>query len=536
MNSRPNRNNKANKTNEIKSNKRTNTNELVVDPASLKKQKTSQKSLAETGWETLEIEAQFTYLESDLDKPGYVFVDKVNILNELDQGYGLYAADTIPAKTIIGQYTGKVSNNSNPDSHYSMELSKNSSCDAEKYGNFTRFANYSEHQDNLEFVKMEKNKKTIVAVHSKRNINKNEQLLVNYNTFNEDAASKYYYLNTDDSWKSSSDYYQENKSYYKLSVMNYSFPALNMEKGDDIYFTNVAQDIINSKKITELNQTQLLSINMRILKSDPANEKILEFKQFDTINALMMACYLGQINNVNLLLSNGVELNKQQTITGRSALFFAIQGVKDEFCTENECLDVILTLIKHKAKIYIQDNKSELFLFSAVRYLSSDTVDQIINELLKSKNSFKKIAGYVNEENEDIFYLAIKNKRFDTLNILLKHLPSYVIDHVGEKKYYSYEDIKKIIINYTDIEITQLKKVFDKHNTDTTFIKFILQNKRQENYIKKLRSHNETHPIPKQQNLKLFDYKCPNSYVIIEKCDHSKLEIKRSTSTRKHSK
>lgn len=427
-----------------------------------KKQKLSTESLAKTGWNTLEEIAGFNYLESEIDNPQYVFVNKVQVLNHLDEGYGLYAAENIPDKTLLGQYTGELVKEADPNSHYSMEINSNLFCDPTHSGNFTRFINFSEHQDNAEFIKHTKQK--LIAVYTTRNINKHEQLLINYNTFDEEAATKYYFLNSDDSWKSSTEYYTDNKKNLILYNINNIFPGLHLQNNDQIYLTPIAITIINKEKLTE--KMPSTTIDLRLLKVCKENNTIMDFNKFDTINALILACYFGQADNVNWLLENNVSLNKQQTISGKSALFFAIQGVKDGFCTEQKCINVISSLIDHKANIYIQDNQSEIFLFSAIRHLSSKSIETILEKLIIHKNSFKKIAGYVNENDEDIFYLALNNKQISTFKILLDYAPHYFNEFVGKDKFFTYDDIKDAIKNYNAKELAELKQVLSRKNTD----------------------------------------------------------------------
>src|SRR5579862_5398146 len=153
--------------------------------SSTESQKTKLKSsphlsLKESGWNLLEKLLGFRYFESPhgLDKPDYVFVETVNLLDN-NKGYGLYAATDIPAVTILGEYTGELKKPSNKKSDYGMNTDSGLVCDAEKKGNLTRFANYSEHQANARFSKIDINGETVIVLETLRAIKAGEQILVN---------------------------------------------------------------------------------------------------------------------------------------------------------------------------------------------------------------------------------------------------------------------------------------------------------------------------------------------------------------------
>ncbi len=438
--------------------------------------------------EILEKEENFVYLASKhpYDHPENVFVDRVDLI----KGYGLYAAKTIYANTILGEYTGEEVSleNLDTDSPYSMFISDDLYRDAKKTGNFTRFANCSEYQDNACFEFNEK--LNIILVMAKRTIKAGEQILIKYTEDNL-LDKEYYCLHPSDSWKSSVDYRDDHVSHYQLIDLKSDYPGLALKCNDQVYLSKMGHAILNNEVLTDKmlpdeNSSQI--VNLRFLKQHEHENVPLGFDKFDSLNALMLACYFGQVGNVKWLIKNKAEINKQQTISGKTALFFAFQGLKDNMCSEENCTTITILLCSHHANPCISSKISEIFLFDAMRQLNSNNLALILKNL--NNEGFEDAMRHVNEDNLDLVFFAIKLKRFDILDLLLSRCGNYFNQNIDqpireiinlddddneEEPFYNLNDINESIVNnnYMDSDRKNLRAILKKHHVYNSVLESI---------------------------------------------------------------
>src|SRR6185437_9894996 len=102
--------------------------------------------------------------------------------------------------------------------------------------------------------------------------------------------------------------------------------------------------------------------------------------------ALMLACYSGQLINVIALMKNGVDINRQQTLSGRSALFFAALGCRDFPDNYDNYLSILHVLLDNKkTNAFIQEKGAKIFLHTVVECFKAKDVSSIISTLLAKK-------------------------------------------------------------------------------------------------------------------------------------------------------
>ena len=115
-------------------------------------------------------------------------------------GYGVYATNYMPAKTIVGVYSGKINSHDESNQDYAFPfdgiivpdpLSNDSSgrwmpfnVDASIHGNATRFINHSHHENCTTFIMLDENKIPQIVFMTLDPIKNGEQLTINYgNTY-----------------------------------------------------------------------------------------------------------------------------------------------------------------------------------------------------------------------------------------------------------------------------------------------------------------------------------------------------------------
>ncbi|MCL9683700.1 Dot/Icm T4SS effector AnkI/LegAS4 [Legionella maioricensis] len=410
------------------------------------------------------------YIPSDLDKSGWVSVKSVNLLSK-HGGRGLFAEQDIPAGTCIGVYTGEVYSSQQEfneylathigtDNSYAMSIGGRV-IDAAKKGNFTRYINFSDSQDNVEFVEGIFNGHKVVKVKTTKEISKGQQLLVNYNTYDERASKLYYFLNPCDGWQSAAELYEEHSVLYQLIKTPFSSNLFKLRKNCNLYVTSMGKAILEGKIISgkeELPDAE--SVNLPFLKSN-STKAVLGFDVADAFTPLMLACYLGQLENVELLIGLNANIDQQQNHSGNCALFFALEGYAAASDSTTPFLKIMQLLIKKQANIFVHDRADRTFLHSAVSVLSDKDFKTIMILIKKQGHiDFAHLFDYVDEDDCDIFMSCLKDKSFVKTRILLDLFPTYFKENSSrQKKLFCNVAYKKAIEDYDEGEKAILLKL-----------------------------------------------------------------------------
>ncbi|KTD03565.1 SET domain-containing protein-lysine N-methyltransferase [Fluoribacter gormanii] len=396
-----------------------------LDGSHLRKLKKLIKSI---GIEHMEAE---NYLSSSLDQPELVKVMPVNLLKEFG-GQGLYAYVDIPAGTCLGEYTGElyptttlfkkyVKQTSGADWSYAMTLG-HKVIDGKDKGNFTRYINFSDTQANVEFREDIVNGIKCVKVITTKDIPKGKQVLVDYNCYDERASKEYFFLSPEDNWQSAQEVLASNSRVYRLCVMHAALTLLNLKENDSLYVTKIGEVILSGKQLS-LDQKKVIQddINLPFLKTNSKGE-VLDFNHADSFTALMLASYLGQVENVKWLLTNHANIDQQQNISGNCALFFALAGyaASETKNQQRAYMDVLSILIDSQANILVHDREDRTFLHKAIETLSLSDFKVLMSHISVQKQfNSEEVLSYIDKNNQDIFLYCLANKDFDKASVLL---------------------------------------------------------------------------------------------------------------------
>lgn len=453
--------------------------------ATLISEKQIKRTMRELGIDNMKPD---DYIPSEHDNPSLVSVKVVDLLRDIN-GRGVFAEKNIKEGETIGTYTGTVYSSetayeaylkeSDSDNSYAMKIKKNI-IDAKLKGNFTRFINHSDMQDNVAFFEKKIGKNTVVDVIATRNIQAGEQLLIDYNTHDDRFISEFFFLNPSDSWLSAREVYDAYVKEYQLVKMNINLPLFKLKEGDLLYVTqlgaeilkNYGGEIINNNEDDddviiqgsnliiiedeeddmdeddELNYHESLSsvfflqgsqtviidhnkkavtqkiIDLPFIKLHEDGKTILDFNQTDSFTALMYACYWGQIENVKWLINAGANVNQQQNHSGMSAVFFALQGYCEGLVVTDRYLEIISFLVASGVNIASYDRTEQSFLHKAIELLGKDSFQTLINHL-KEKTDFIKILNFLDANNMDPILFCFRQKNFEKAEILLNCYPDY---------------------------------------------------------------------------------------------------------------
>lgn len=371
------------------------------------------------------------YIPSPLDKNNLVFVDKVDVLKGFD-GRGLFAKEDIPAGTCIGVYTGKVfaskklydqylAEHPSENNNYAMNLGSQI-VDGAIQGNFTRFGNYSDVQDNASFQpKYIKGKKMVVVVTTK-NIRRGHQILINYNEYQPEISRNYRFLNPEDKPRSAQELYDRKSRHYELVHVDQTIELLKLEKDEALYASSIGQLVLANKPLPKKLRSP---VDRPFLRTNSQHE-IVDFDKADVFTPLMLACYLGQFGNVQTLVKHRANVDRQQHESGNCPLFFALEGYATQttITKRRTYLRIITHLIDHDANIATHDRKDRTFLHKAASILSTKDFESLIGHLhQKHSKDFTQLFNYVDEDNFDIVLYCLSIKALDKAKMLLELRP-----------------------------------------------------------------------------------------------------------------
>lgn len=409
------------------------------------------------------------YIHSSIDNHQMVSVKKVTVLKKF-QGRGLFAEKDIPTGTLLGQYTGKLftikkfekylKSKSNVDDSYAMTLN-NSIVDAQKEGNFTRYINFSDSHSNVQFEEGTLASKTIVEVVTIKDIKLGQQILVDYNTFEKQKSSEYYFLNPEDGFQTAQELYQCHQNFYQSITLQNNYKLLGLEQNDKIYVTKVGQALFQKELISDLDEMlDKKDFILPCLKMDKSLH-ILDFNETDTYTPIMVASYLGQHHNVKTLIDNDVNINQQQNQSGNCPLFFALEGYASVKRGTTAYVNILKELIINNANLSVHDRQDRTFLHKAILTLSDDDFKLVLKEVKRSlQNDVSHLFAYIDEMENDIIVSCIHNKMFKKFKKLLSLYPDYFKNgYEGDDEYinqFNKNSFTNALENYSDDEKSNL--------------------------------------------------------------------------------
>lgn len=419
------------------------------------------------------------YVPSSLDQTDMVLVKPVNLLSD-SGGRGLFASEDILKGTCIGVYTGEIypsaaqfkrylESNPDADNSYAMAVAGRI-VDAATKGNFTRYINFSDSQDNAEFVEGRLNGRKVVKVVATKDIMEGQQFLINYNTYEERASKYYFFLNPNDSDLSANELYESNQQHYKLKTVHCDAPAFNLAANQQVLFTQVALAVLENKRLSAINNLALDTVDLPVFTLD-VHQKVVNFDVVDVFTPLMAASYLGQVHNVRWLIENGANIDQQQNHSGNCPLFFALEGYKTAGQDKTNYLKLLKLLIQKDVNLAVHDRADRTFVHKAITVLSNEHFSDLVNTLHRQDSApFKELFGYIEENDFDIVTFCLRNKSPDKMLSLLKKYPLYFMDNfLSSNQNLNLSNInsfKLAIKDYNSDQLNHLKNSFEESDID----------------------------------------------------------------------
>ncbi|CDZ77592.1 ankyrin repeat protein [Legionella massiliensis] len=412
-----------------------------------------------------------SYIPSSIDRTDLVSVRVVDLLKH-SGGRGLFAATDIAAGTCIGIYTGDLfskeefatflEENPGTDKSYAMFFGDNV-VDAQFNGNFTRYINCSDSQDNLEFKEGYLNYKRVIKVFATKDIKAGQQLLINYNTYDQKASKYYYFLNPEDSSLSAEQLRDQHAASFQQYKMPNALAQFNLKKNEIILTTGLGLVVLEDQSIAKAKpiHRKVDEVSLPFLKKGRGSS-VVDFSKTDTFTPLMLACFRGQLANVNWLIKNGANLNQQQNHSGNCPLFLALEGYSKASSAKekNNFIKIIELLIENQANLKAHDRNDKTFLHKAVSILSTKDFQKIIHLICKQKHiNIAELFSYIDEDNNDILTFCLQEKQLAKAGMLLAANHDYFHSYMfGESAIRSSnrKSFTNAIEEYSETELDEL--------------------------------------------------------------------------------
>ncbi len=404
------------------------------DQIRIKKEKTQAASIDTTA-PPLAVDPELAehYIESERDRLDLAIIKPVHVLDSV-KGFGLFAQEAIGAGICIGEYTGhriKAADlgSEEHDKSYAMRVG-DWITDARTAGNYTRYINHSDTQENLVFRRFVNS--TRVLLWTLRTIEPGEQLLVDYNTvdsYDSDLSQGYLFLNPEDGPYSRQELYHQHSTVYRRMENILPLAKLGLPAHSWLYVTAAGRWVLQEKPSARITREIKDTLSLPLLALS-ADHQIIDKPGHDVPTPVMVAAFLGNTRQVSLLAAHGANLNQQLNHSGLSSLTLALQGYETLGIDLKKHVETMITLIRSGANPAVHDRDYRTFLHQAIMVLSPQHFEQVTEALHKKMGcSFLNLFQYVDHLNHDILLYCLKNNELDKAYILLQYHSDYFTVH-----------------------------------------------------------------------------------------------------------
>lgn len=415
----------------------------------------------------------FTYMKNDeLDKKEGANEKQLIIapVAKLNQGMGVFSTADMPYNAqhpkVFGQYKGVRINIKDLDlseidtSYYFDDPERKNThyrIDAKHQANWARFMNHCENPNVQAEIKHNR-----VWFKQSREIKAGDQLFINYGHEYDFSEYDKFYLNTNDNWLSVADYYAHPTHAYAIypipSTKNKITP---IELGFDKTTTSIClpklyRQMLAKKTIDNLDNPDW---NLPIvgIKNVKAKKELTPKQPYTTL--LMLAAYTGKFKLIETMIAAKnakMNINLQQTYTGRTALYFVLAGN----ASAEVKIKMITLLLNKGANPYLIDFEGK----NLFHYCADQNNAKIFEAILKHpKIDLKKATLLIECPQEEC--LANLAKNLDLAGYLLANKKNGLFEILLKQG-----DAKKIWLNLTGVvpssnHITQLRYISNLLNT-----------------------------------------------------------------------
>lgn len=384
-------------------------------------------------------EQKVAYVPSSVFAPGErsLVIATVFKLGE-NKGRGVYAANEIPKNTVLCEYTGAPVNvNTDYKDHDYIYDSRNSEnagirenapvvVDAQEHGNVGRYFNHSQ-TPNCAFNVV--NGKILVV--TLQPIKPGDQLLVDYGSLYFSQSTEHLFLNPEDSWLSPAETLKQHQSKYstleekEIRKKLGELLGININSRTIIHIPRLINTLTSSSSATRSTYAHdPISGDLPILVGNRSGV----YPQQEYISPLMLMCYLGRADAVNLLISQKVNVN-HQSATGLNALMCVMLSDTND----DEKIAMLTALINAGADAFALDINHKSLLYYCIELNRPKVFRELIKLIIDKANFF-----YSGKLYDDL----VKAAEFDDELLLLLTKKKKVLDSASDSDTESEEERK----------------------------------------------------------------------------------------------
>lgn len=207
-------------------------------------------------------------------------------------------------------------------------------------------------------------------------------------------------------------------------------------------------------KLLEKSSYNREEINLPFLL-EKSPKTFFRFCDIDHPFPLIIAVYLGQLNNVKWLLENGANIDQQEHHSGCSALitslitYKAAGKLRSHRISKEDALEIIC-LLAQKANPLTYD-KNDFFLHQAIDVLDVDAFKALFIALKKNTQwyTLEKLFSVLNSDDLDPVLYAVSQEQWEKAEVMLNCSPAY---HNKFFKKNDKQQLKKLALERSDEE------------------------------------------------------------------------------------
>lgn len=373
-----------------------------------------------SGYENGLIKRNITALNNSLNEhtPPNVCIQPVA---RLKGGKGAFymGEENCPKGKILDYYVGKfIRTDDIPggyDTAYLCEADQTWSIDGKDIGNWSRYINHSDNP-NAYLKVVKENGIWIVQIRSLRPIKLGEQIFFDYSEKYKFLHSRMIFLNFNDGPEGPEEFVSKHEDNY-IEFDEYMVP-----KHVKIALENSPADLENYLKkhqeevgfpLWQKNETELLPIEGQ-----------------ENRTSLMFFSEKGRLDIVKILVKYHTDVNHQNAITGKTALFNVVTS------KNSECHEIINFLLENGAKTNIQDIDNFTVLHDCIRYGNHAALKTILKFEPSKKSKYKSPSAWhcmlentlirlIDNHDDPYEYCpimyALKQNKLEMADLLLQH-------------------------------------------------------------------------------------------------------------------
>lgn len=342
-------------------------------------------------------------------------------VNALQNEYGLYAANAIPANKNnkdLDCYAGKRSTGTQASNHrslYLFETKNGQMIDAQNERNYLAYVNHSD-TANLKIYNTNLNNKEEImfSIPANQFIPAHAQLTINYGP---DFFGKRYsnfalcYLHYTDNWETPTDRYLQYKNAYHPQLQKLdSQTAKNLGYSGDFFIMPKLMAAVWHNNQEELDK--LLSDTeypVDLLLYEGTLYKINPIIAQQQITSFLFACYLGYDESIKKLI-NRADINRRTLFGGDNALFLLLKG------SAANKTPIAKFLIAKGCSVHLLNSEKKSLLHYCIVNNETEILEAILTKIKNTK-------VLLNLENLFQFDDLIKQNKIKFLQKLLQAIP-----------------------------------------------------------------------------------------------------------------